>query len=60
MKTRVCLKYFVNDCSYLPQLKYMQWVSNSIPDPKIPSSNPTNVFHWTLGPSFTTRLLLVK
>ena len=46
--------------SYLPKLQYVQWVTNSTADVKIPSSKPTDVLGWVLGPNPTTRLLLIK
>ena len=46
--------------SYLPNLEYVQWVTNSTPHLKIPSSKPSDVLGWVLGPNRTTRLLLVK
>ena len=46
--------------SYLPQLEYVQWVTNSTPDLKTPSLKPTDVLGWVLGSNPTTRLLLIK
>ena len=43
---------------YLPKLEYVQWVSNSTPDLKIPSSKPTD--NWALEPNPTTKHLLIN
>ena len=46
--------------SYLPKLEYIQWVTNSTPDLKIPSLKPTDVLGWALRPNPPTRLFLIK
>ena len=46
--------------SYLPNLDYVQWVTNSTPDLKTPSLKPTDVLRWALGANPTSRLLLIK
>ena len=46
--------------SYLPNLDYVQWVTNSTPDLKTPSLKPTDVLRWALKTNPTSRLLLIK
>ena len=41
-------------------LEYVQWVSNSTSDRKIPGSNPTDVLDWVLEPNLTTRVLMIN
>ena len=46
--------------SSLPKVEYVQWVTNSTPDLKTPSSKTTDMLGWVLGPNPTTRFLLIK
>ena len=46
--------------SFLPKLDYVQWVTNLTPDPKPPSSKPTDMLGWALGTNPTRRLILIK
>ena len=46
--------------SFLPKLEYIQWVTNSTPDLKTPSSKPSDVLGWAFGTNRTRRLFLIK
>ena len=52
-----CIGYIFR---YLPNLVYVQWVTSSTLDLKVPSTNPTEVLSWALVPNRTMRLLLIK
>ena len=61
-KFHICLKRisWLHWINFKLELECVKWVGNSTPDSKIPNSNPTEVFNWSLGLDPNTRLLLIK
>ena len=45
-----CIGYI---SSYSPKLQYVQWLTNSTLDLKIPSSKPTDVLGWLMCTTFS-------